>query len=84
MDVDFEEIVKGSLDYYFGGKVRVLRYFLRVIDVLPDIIEYDEVIVGEVLEEPRWCKGKRECYFVVPLPPRPRRATFTYRTRGAA
>lgn len=82
VDVDFEEIVKGSLDYYFGGKVRVLRYFLRVIDVLPDIIEYDEVIVGEVLEEPRWCKGKRECYFVVPLPPRPRRATFTYRTRG--
>lgn len=83
VNVDFEEVVRGgSLDYYFGGKVRVLRYFLRVIDVLPDIVEYDEVVVGEVLEEPRWCKGKRECYFVVPLPPRPRRATFTYRIRG--
>ncbi len=59
-----------------------MRYFLRVIDILPDVVEYDEVVVGEVLEEPSWCKGKRNCYFVVPLPPRPRRATFTYRTRG--
>ncbi len=45
----FEEVVRGSLDYYFSGKVRVLRYFLRVIDVSPEEVLSD-LIVNKALE----------------------------------